>query len=431
MKKMITAFSMALFYSLFAQGALTVKSDLSQEQFYNGEKQTVYLKIEYTGIPVDQAVRAPLNLALVIDQSGSMSGEKIRRAREAAILAVRSLQAEDIVSVIAYDSTVEVIVPATKVRKKEQIISKINELQPKGSTALFAGVSQGAEEMRKFIEANRINRMILLSDGQANVGPSSPYVLGNLGAVLVEEGISVSTIGLGYGYNEDLMSQLAFKSDGGHYFVESAGQLVGVFEEELGMALKVVATDIRTKITCLNGLKPVRVLGRQGEISDNNIDVFIHQIYGDGKKSIVVEMELDPALSDGEPMVKIDTAHNSLSEEKEMNATETVASSWSESKSKAENTEVATVMVDVLRLLATEKNELALEMRDKGQVEKAKELLIQNQNYLSQGAVRYGAPSLAEEAAAQADDASNLEGEDWAAQRKKMKARQVESKIAK
>mgnify|MGYP003380095548 CR=1 FL=1 len=79
-----------------------------------------------------------------------------------------------------------------------------------GSTPLFAGVSQGAPELRKFLDKNRVNRVILLSDGQANVGPSSPNELGRLGLSLGKEGIAVTTIGLGLGYNEDLMAPVSY-----------------------------------------------------------------------------------------------------------------------------------------------------------------------------------------------------------------------------
>lgn len=82
-----------------------------------------------------------------------------------------------------------------------------------GGTALYAGVAQGASELREFLDPHRVNRIILLSDGQANKGPSSPSELGNLGAALISEGISVTTIGIGLGYNEDLMTQLAPRSD--------------------------------------------------------------------------------------------------------------------------------------------------------------------------------------------------------------------------
>jgi len=188
---------------------------LSHPVLLAGKKQTAYLKVGLTGVPLaNPEHRAPANIAIVLDRSGSMSGEKIRKAKEAAILAIARLGSEDIVSVVAYNSYVTVLVPATKVSDKHALYSAINRLYAGGSTALFAGVSKGAHEVRKFIAPDRVNRVILLSDGLANVGPSSPEALAALGASLAKEGISVTTIGLGLGYNEDLMFHLAHASDG-------------------------------------------------------------------------------------------------------------------------------------------------------------------------------------------------------------------------
>jgi len=97
---------------------------------------------------------------------------------------------------------------------------------------LFAGVASGAAEVRKFLERGAVNRVILLSDGQAYIGPSSPMELADLGRSLGKESISVSTLGVGPGYNEDLMMQLAAASSGNHVFVEVEASLVAIFNRE-------------------------------------------------------------------------------------------------------------------------------------------------------------------------------------------------------
>src|SRR4029450_1790476 len=101
----------------------------------------------------------------------------------------------------------------------------------------------GAAAVRKFLDRQRVNRIILLSDGQANVGPSSPGDLGNLGASLIKEGISVTTLGLGLDYNEDLMTQLARRSDGNHYFIENSSDLARRFGYEVDYDIFVCALE--------------------------------------------------------------------------------------------------------------------------------------------------------------------------------------------
>ncbi len=103
---------------------------------------------------------------------------------------------------------------------------------------------KGSSEVRKFINRNRVNRVILISDGIANVGPSSPEALGNLGASLGKEGISVTTIGLEAEYNEDLMTKLAMYSDGNHAFAETPQDLARIFDHEFNDILSVIAQDV-------------------------------------------------------------------------------------------------------------------------------------------------------------------------------------------
>ena len=224
---------------------VTLDVSLSQPTLLADKQQTTFVKVGLTGFELsNEKERAPVNIALVLDKSGSMAGDKLERAKEAAISAVERMSANDIVSVVTYDTTVSVVVPATKLTDRAALISKIREIPSNGSTALFAGVGKGAEELRKFLDKERVNRVILLSDGLANVGPQSPSELGELGRSMAKEGISVSTIGLGLDYNEDLMTKLASESDGNHVFVEKSTQLVDVFNREFNDVLSVVAQEV-------------------------------------------------------------------------------------------------------------------------------------------------------------------------------------------
>jgi len=201
-------------------------------------KQVVPLRVALRGFKLtSDRARPPVNVAIVIDTSGSMQGEKLARAKEAARMAVERLSSRDITAIVTYSSEACVLVPATRLTDKGPVLAAISALQVSGGTALFAGVSRGAGEVRKFFDRGSVNRVILLSDGIANVGPSSPDELGDFGASLIKDGISVSTIGLGLGYNEDLMSKLARRSDGSHYFVENAADLSRIFQREIGDVL--------------------------------------------------------------------------------------------------------------------------------------------------------------------------------------------------
>jgi Ca-activated chloride channel family protein len=404
-----------------------VNITLSQPVILAGGSQTVYLKI---GLSVDGELdyRAPVNVAIVIDRSGSMQGEKLVRAKEAAGLAVNRLHPDDIVSVIAYDDTVRVLLPATKVADRTAVLAAIEELQPGGSTALFAGVSVGAAEVRKFLDRERVNRVVLLSDGLANVGPDSPAELGALGASLKKEGIAVSTIGLGLGYNEDLMARLAGSSDGNHTFVEHPRDLARIFDAEFGDAMSVTAQDVLVRIECSSGTRPVRVLGRDAEIAGRVVTVSLNQLYDAREQYILLELEA-PAGANGEAkrLAGVSWSYLRMGETPVTErGTQLVEASYSGDDDLVVASEIADVMVAVVEQIATEQNRLALDLRDQGRIEEAQLLLIKNTAFVKDKARQYGSQTLSEVALENEADAENIvKQEEWNAQRKSMKEIQL------
>lgn len=258
-----------------------------------GKSQNVVLKVTLGAPPVPAGIRRPkVNLALVLDQSGSMNGSKIEQAKAAAVEALTRLGSQDVFSVVVYDTNVHTIVPAQSAGYVDRIIRTIKGIQAGGNTALFGGVSQGAAEIRKHLENDFIHRIVLLSDGLANVGPRMPEDLGRLGAALLKENISVTTVGVGTDYNEDLMARLAQNSDGNTYFVESGVDLPRIFAAELGDVLNVVATQVSVTITLPDDVQPLDIIGREGRIMGQKIELFMNQLYGDQEKYALVEVRL-------------------------------------------------------------------------------------------------------------------------------------------
>ena len=246
----------------------------------------------------ERSERPPVNLAVVLDRSGSMSGDKIEKAKQAAIEAVRRLNERDMFSLIIYDHEVDTLVPAQSAGRLEWIEARIRGIQARGNTALFGGVSQGAAEVRKHLDGPYIHRVILLSDGLANVGPNSPADLGRLGTALLKEGISVTTVGAGMDFNEDLMTRLSQTSDGNHYFVETSGDLPRIFALELGDVLSVVARKVVVEIECPNGVRPIRIIGRDGTIQGRQARLHMNQLYGGQAKHALIEIEVPSTPAD-------------------------------------------------------------------------------------------------------------------------------------
>ncbi len=262
--------------------------------------QRAIVKIGLTGCrPEREIERAPVNLVIVLDRSGSMSGDKIAQAREAAIEALRRLDRRDVFSLVIYDHEVSTLVSPQAPTEVQRLERQIRSITSRGNTALFAGVSQGAAELRKNLERRGfVHRVLLLSDGQANVGPSSADDLGRLGTALRREGIAVTTVGLGEGFNEDLMAALAQRSDGNHYYVAESGELPRIFAAELGDVLNVVAQRIEVTIEFPEGVRVIRSIGREAECRDRNVSFGLNQLYGGQEKFVLVEVEVPAAKGD-------------------------------------------------------------------------------------------------------------------------------------
>ncbi len=274
---------------------LRVELDRSTLPAGSTERAIVKIAFDAPRLPRPEA-RPPVNLTLVLDHSGSMTGEKIQQAKHAAIEAVRRLSADDIFSLVIFDNNVDTLIPARRVGSGDAIEAQIRSIGPGGGTAIYAGVTQGASELRKHIEDRRyVHRLILLSDGLANVGPSTPDELGRLGSALVQEGISVTTMGVGLDYNEDLMARLAQRSDGNTYFVASSGDLPKIFNTELGDVLNVVARSVQLTIEFSDGVRPLAFVGREGVIRGQSGELTLNQLYGGQEKFALVEVEITSA----------------------------------------------------------------------------------------------------------------------------------------
>ena len=411
-----------------------------------GEKQQAWMRVGLKGFHLKrEGARAPVNVAIVLDRSGSMQGEKIQRAREAAIGALDLLNSSDIVSVIAYDSDVNVLVPATKLTDKEHVANIIRAIQPGGNTALFGGVSKGAAEVRKFMDDKHVNRVILLSDGLANVGPSAPGELGELGASMKKENISVSTLGLGLGYNEDLMVALAGMSGGNHQFIENASELAGIFRREFDDVLSVVAQSVDVKIEIPEGIRPVRVLGNAADINGQSVITRLSQVYSDQQKHVVVEVEIPADLAHAavdaggteiakcSQLATVSVSYINMMNETKDTLTGEVSVSFSSSDEKVQASVNNAVMADVVALVASEKNKLATEFLDRGDLLNCRRSLEENAVFLNTNSFMYKAPALKELADSNLDQLErlrNAESKDAPAAlsaRKAMRGYQIES----
>lgn len=235
-----------------------------RDYVYRRGPREVLLEIDVQAKRPEHSHHTPVNVSVVLDHSGSMEGPKIEKARQAACAALDQLEDDDIFSLVVFDSVVELLLPPERAGSREHrtdLKRRINRIEPRGGTALYAGVQAGAKQVGRFLDKERVNRVILISDGLANVGPSRTPELAELGRGLRKDGLSVTTIGLGDDFNEDLMTGLAEASRANYYYVKDAEKLPQILTEELGSAGERVADNVRIRIEVPAGVRVREILG--------------------------------------------------------------------------------------------------------------------------------------------------------------------------
>ena len=389
--KFIKIFAMLSFSvcSLFSHAQpikqIQVRSELSSPIIMEGNPETNYLKVSLSGQKIDNSKRVPINLAIVIDKSSSMGGDRIEKAREAAIFAVNLLNENDTLSNVAYDSEAKVIVPASKVKNKQKLIQVINEnVVANGGTALFAGLSKGIKQVETQLTKDKVNRIILLSDGQANVGPSSVNELSELAIIAAKKNISITTIGIGSDYNELLMSSIASYSDGNHVFVNKSTELENVFVHEFSDVMSTIAQDVVITIQLKDGVKPVRLLGRDGVIKGNKVTVKMNQLFSNQEKYVLLEVIPDEGkVGQSKTLAEIDLKYDNLLVNKAEHETQLVSVAYTDNQKLVQNSIIQDVLAESEIQKVTIANEKALELYNRGMQAEAEKILMENSNRLA------------------------------------------------
>lgn len=191
--------------------------------------------------------RAPINVALVLDRSGSMHGEPLYAAREAAIRFTRFLTAEDRLSVVAFDDTIETVYgPAPAADPAVEDV--IRRLDARGTTNLSGGWLKGREHVLAGL-GDGVNRVVLLTDGCANEGITDADQLSGLARGAVSDGVSTTCIGFGAHFSEDLLSEMAGAGGGNYWYVERHDQMGGIFDEEIEGLVALAAQNLEVEVT--------------------------------------------------------------------------------------------------------------------------------------------------------------------------------------
>jgi Ca-activated chloride channel homolog len=264
---------------------------LNRPFLHRGSNSEVLLNLEIKGQEFGSHERAPVNLVLVIDRSGSMSDSgKLEYAKDAAKSIISGLASEDRLSIVAYSTRVQLLYPIQYLRDKERAISVVDSLYPTNSTNLSGGLIMGIDQLRSLESSDYINRVILLSDGLANVGITNVDELSRVASQAAERGIRVTTMGLGLHYDENLMMNLAEYGAGNYYFIESPTQLAGIFKEEFGQLLATVAKDSVINLSLSPEVELKEIFGYTHTTKDGFIQINLGDLHSGQERNILIKL---------------------------------------------------------------------------------------------------------------------------------------------
>ena len=258
--------------------------------------QEAVLQVGFTtALAIDREQLRPVNLAVVIDKSGSMAAEdKMSRVKAALLTMVGQLRASDILSLVVFDSEAELLMPAQPVGNGEEVRRLIRSIEPGSSTNIHSGLMLGYHQALVNYRRDATNRVILLTDGIANTGVTDPSKISRDSLSFNDRGIDLSTIGVGLDLNKDLLRTLAKSGRGLFHFVADAQDIEKVFLTEVQSLVSPVATSPNVEIDLDPGLELVQLYGYEPQFRRGGVRVKLDNM--NSGLTQVIMMRVRPAL---------------------------------------------------------------------------------------------------------------------------------------
>lgn len=365
---------------------LQFAAHLDNAYFFQGSNKReifLYATLKAGKAPTAQE-RVPLNISLVVDRSGSMQGDKLNYVKKAVDFVIDNLNSNDYLSIVQYDNEVDVVSASASVSNKSDLHRKVSAIQARGMTNLSGGMLEGYTQVKNTQQSGFVNRTLLLSDGLANQGITDPQKLQQIAQKKFrEQGIALSTFGVGADFNESLMTQLSEFGGANYYFIEKPDQIPQIFAQELEGLLSVVAQNTKLSLQFSNRhFRPTKVYGYPANIGRSDISVSFNDVFAEEEKAILVAFEVLQPI-EGKADFQLQLQYEDVVEKLETIEEKMVLSLQSTSdKEQYESGVNSIALQNVALFVSNDLYEQCLAAADKRQYEQAKALLQQAKTYI-------------------------------------------------
>jgi Ca-activated chloride channel family protein len=273
-------------------GVLTLEGKLSGAYLMAGPSEA-YAALTVRADKLQQEKRAPVSLALVIDRSGSMRGQKLVDAKRAARMLVERLGAEDRLALVHYGTDVSVF-PSGLVTEeaRARMLAFVDAIEDEGSTNISGGLEAAARELRPYAREFRVSRVILLSDGQPTAGLTDETELQREAGRYQHEGMTVSALGVGEDFNERLMRGMSEQGGGFYGYIQDSEQLADIFRRELEQAAGTVARGVELRLELPEGVTDAEAMGAASRREGRTLVVPLYDLAGGQDTQVVVKLTL-------------------------------------------------------------------------------------------------------------------------------------------
>lgn len=322
--------------------------------------------------------RRNLNLSLVIDRSGSMAGAPLHHALKAAESVVEQLEPDDTLSVVVYDDAVDTPVPPQSVTDKTALKTAIRRVRAGGITNLSGGWLKGCDYVKTHLDPQKINRVLLLTDGHANMGIQDPKILTATSGQKAEQGVTTTTLGFAQGFNEDLLIGMARAANGNFYFIQSIDEATEVFSIELDSLRAVVGQNLVVTLELADGVSLVDTLSL-AKVSQNDAGttfMTLGELYEGEDKLLGLSLAIASAPIGDLPVMKLHYSADVVQDNLIQSVSGTVeivakVGTVEESAGAASSS----IILQLSRLMIAKAKETALDLAEQGRHSEAEQIL--------------------------------------------------------